>query len=216
MFLASALPALPQAARTIALDPARMKLSNVKAERVTYKGREAIRLTDTGPENLPDGAHFALLPGTEFSNGTIEVELAGDRTPTAPEGARGFTGMAFRAAADGSAAYECFYLRPYNGRSEDQLQRNHSAQYMSLPGFGWRKLREETPGKYETYVDLVPGAWTRVKIEARGDKARLYVDGAQQPVLIVNDLKRGASKGALALWINGFVVAHFANLRVSP
>jgi hypothetical protein len=29
------------------------------------------------------------------------------------------------------------------------------------------------------------GGWTLVKIEVRGDKARLYVNGAPQPVLVV-------------------------------
>ena len=117
-------------------------------------------------------------------------------------------------AADGTR-YECFYLRPKNGRSDDQLQRNHSAQYISAPEFLWQRLRSETPAKYETYVDLVPGEWTKMKIDVRGDKARLYVNGAEQPVLIVNDLKHGDSKGAIALWVGPGTVAHFANLRVT-
>jgi len=32
---------------------------------------------------------------------------------------------------------------------------------------------------------------------------RLYVNGAQQPTLIVNDLKMGDTEGAIALWIRG-------------
>ena len=95
------------------------------------------------------------------------------------------------------------------------MQRNHSAQYISHPEYPWQRLREETPGKYETYVDLVPGEWTKVKIEVKGDKARLYVNGAEQPVLLVNDLKHGKTSGNLALWIGPGVVAHFANLRVT-
>jgi signal peptidase I len=41
-------------------------------------------------------------------------------------------------------------------------------------------LRKEFPEKYESYVDLVAGEWTRVKIEVRGEKARLYVNGVEQ------------------------------------
>ncbi|MDZ4797295.1 MAG: hypothetical protein SGI92_03970 [Bryobacteraceae bacterium] len=93
--------------------------------------------------------------------------------------------------------------------------RNHSVQYIAIPEWPWRRLREETPKKYETYVDLVPGEWTKVKIEVRGDKAKLYVGGAVQPTLIVNDLKHGPGRGALALWIDPGTVAHFASLRVS-
>ena len=111
--------------------------------------------------------------------------------------------------------YECFYLRPTNGRADDQVRRNHSAQYVSYPEFPWHRLRKEFPEKYESYVDLLPGEWTKVKIEVRGNKARLYVHDAAQPVLVVNDLKQGASQGQIALWVGTGTVAHFANLRVS-
>jgi hypothetical protein len=95
------------------------------------------------------------------------------------------------------------------------VRRNHSTQYISHPDFPWHRLRKEFPEKYESYADLVPGEWTKLKIEARGDKARLYVHNAAQPVLVVNDLKQGQSQGQIALWIGPGTVAHFANLRVS-
>jgi hypothetical protein len=41
------------------------------------------------------------------------------------------------------------------------VQRGHSAQYESEPEFPWDRLRAEAPGKYESYVDLAPGEWTR-------------------------------------------------------
>ena len=96
------------------------------------------------------------------------------------------------------------------------MRRNHSAQYVSNPGFPWHRLRKEFPEKYETYVDLVAGEWIRVKIEVRGEKARLYVNGVEQPTMLVNDLKQGQSKGAIALWIGPGTVAHFSNVRISP
>ena len=68
---------------------------------------------------------------------------------------------------------------------------------------------------YESYTDLVPGQWTKVRVEATGGKARLYVDGAGQPTLIVNDLKHGESEGAIALWIGPGTEGYFANLQVS-
>ena len=76
-------------------------------------------------------------------------------------------------------------------------------------------MRKEFPEKYESYVDLAPGEWTKVKIEVRGDKARLYVHDEPQPVLVVNDLKHGQSAGQIALWVGTGTVAHFSNLRVS-
>ena len=203
-------------AQTISLDAMdQLKLVNVKAEPVNFKGRKALRVSDAAAAGTGDEGRLVILPRTDFQDGIIEVDLAGEPGPGAGEGARGFVGMAFRVAADASR-FECFYLRPTNGRAEDQVRRNHSAQYISNPGFPWHLLRKEFPEKYETYVDLVAGEWTKVKIEVRGEKARLYVNGAEQPTMLVNDLKQKQSKGAIALWIGTGTVAHFANVRISP
>ena len=203
-------------AQTISLDALdQLKLVNVKAEKVTFKGRKALRVSDPAAAGTGDEEQLVILSKTDFQDGVIEVDLAGEPGPNAGEGARGFVGIAFRVAADASR-FECFYLRPTNGRAEDQVRRNHSAQYISNPGFPWHMLRKEFPEKYETYVDLVAGEWTKVKIEVRGEKARLYVNGVEQPTMLVNDLKQGQSKGAIALWIGTGTVAHFSNVRISP
>ena len=193
----------------------KLEVHNVKAEPVTYKGRAAMRVSDAGPQGLDDAARLAIVPGSSFQDGTIEVNLTGDTAPNAPPELRGFVGIAFRVTADRSH-FECFYLRPKNGRSEDQLQRNHSAQYISVPGFGWQKLRSETPGKYESYVDLVPGQWTQLKLQVTGSRAQLYVSGAEQPVLVVNDLKQPPLNGAVALWVGLGTIAHFCELKIAP
>jgi hypothetical protein len=208
-----------QVSRTIPLDaPNEMQSRNVKTEGVTHKGRAALRVTDTAPASVGDGERLVILGKTEFQDGLIEIELTGEPGVNAGEGARGFVGVAFRVSADSSKAtvkYECFYLRPTNGRADDQVRRNHSTQYISFPDFPWQKLRKEFPEKYESYVDLIPGEWTKVKIEVRGDKAKLYVGAAQQPVLVVNDLKLGPRQGQIALWVGPGTIAHFADLRVS-
>jgi len=203
-------------AQTISLGAMdQLKLVNVKAEKVTFKGRKALRVSDPAAAGTGDEEQLVILSKTDFQDGIIEVDLAGEPGPNAGEGARGFVGIAFRVAADASR-FECFYLRPTNGRAEDQVRRNHSAQYISNPGFPWHMLRKEFPGKYETYVDLVAGEWTKVKIEVRGEKARLYVNGVEQPTMLVNDLKQKQTKGAIALWIGTGTVAHFSNVRISP
>ena len=159
---------------------------------------------------------LAVVEDIEFGDGTIEVELAGQPAAGAQGGARGFVGVAFRVQGD-DETYDCFYLRPTNGRADDQVRRNHSAQYISHPEWTWFRLREQTPGKYETYVDIGPAEWIAVRIVVAGETARLYVNGATQPTLIVNDLKSGAdARGKVALWIEGSTVAHFRNLRISP
>jgi len=201
--------------QTISLDSIdQLKLVNVKAEKVSFKGRKGVRVSDAAPAGLGDEGRLAVISSTEFQDGIIEVDLTGEPGPQASETARGFVGIAFRVAPDASR-FECIYLRPTNGRAEDQIRRNHSVQYISVPGYPWHLLRKDFPEKYETYVDLVAGEWTKVKIEVRGEKARLYVNGAQQPTFLVNDLKQGQSKGSIALWIGPGTVAHFSNLRIS-
>lgn len=181
------------------------------ATAVTYKGHKAIRLVEEPGQT--NGA-MAVLKNSEFHDGTIEVDVTGALAPTADATARGFVGIAFRVAPDGSK-FECLYIRPTNARADDQLRRNRSVQYISHPDYPWQRLRQETPAQYETYADLVPGEWTKLRIEVKGDKARLWVNGASQPTLLVNDLKHGDSHGALALWIGPGTEAHFANLKIS-
>jgi hypothetical protein len=126
---------------------------------------------------------------------------------------RGFVGIAFRVQSDGR--YEYIYLRPTNGRADDQVRRNHSTQYSSYPDFDFARSRQEAPEKYESYVDLQPGFWTEYKIEVEGRKARLYVHGAEQPCLIVNDLKLDPQAGGVALWVGPGTEGYFSNLKIT-
>ncbi len=160
--------------------------------------------------------HLAIVKGSEFGNGTIEVEVSGQPAPGAQGGARGFVGIAWRLQED-RKTYDCFYLRPTNGRADDQERRNHTVQYISHPEWTWYKFRGETPSRYETYADIVPGEWIKVKITVDGEKARIYLNGAEQPTLLVNDVKSGASAtGNVALWLEGSTVAHYRNLKITP
>lgn len=184
---------------------------NVSISPIDYKGRTAVRVI-ANPEAV-NATSFAVIKNTTFRDGTIEVDLAGQPTAGAGEGARGFIGVAFRIQSDGS--YEYIYLRPTNGRADDQVRRNHSTQYASYPNFDFAQSRQEAPGKYESYVDLEPGAWTRYKIEVEGRKARLYVNGADQPCLIVNDMKIAPHDGGVALWVGPGTEGYFSNLKVT-
>ncbi len=187
---------------------------SVNLQPVTYKGKNAIRMT--GLKKTRYTHELAILRNSSFTNGTIEVELSGDRLPDSDTSNRGFVGIAFRVeGSDSLRTFECFYLRPANGRAEDQLRRNHSTQYTSEPEYTWQRLRKESPGVYESYVDLVPGEWTRVKIVVKDRKARLYVNGAPEPCLVVSELKKGISTGAVALWIGVGTEAYFRNLRIT-
>jgi hypothetical protein len=186
-------------------------------EVVTYRGRKSVHLVQvTPPKDAGTGGNealLALLTGSDFGDGTIEVDVVGRPRAGAPPDVRGFVGLAFRVQPGG--AYECFYVRQTNARARDQLRRNHTTQYVSAPDYPWHRLREESPGVYESYVDLEPEAWTRLRIVVSGSQAELYVNGASQPALIVNDLKHGLSRGQVALWVGTDTEAYFSNLRIS-
>jgi hypothetical protein len=187
---------------------------NTKAEIVRYRGRKALHLSPPPSPELDHGSMLALMVGSDFKDGTIEVDVAGLPMTALDPTARGFVGVAFH-AQDHGMRIENIYLRPTNGRADDQLRRNHTVQYESFPDFPWNRLREESPGVYESYVDVEPGAWTKMKIEIAGTKARLYVNGAAEPCLIVNDLKLGEVRGQIGLWAFIATDAYFSNLKIT-
>ena len=206
-----------------------LRVHNTTVETVTFKGQRAVRVAiapDVArrPEYLAgtiEPEAFAHVDGLTFSNGVIEVELASAPAQGPYPGARGFVGIAFRVQtahdAAGPQTYDALYLRPTNGRAEEQERRNHAAQYISHPDWTWSRLRRESPSRYEAYVDLVPDTWTKVRIEVHGTQAKLFVHGQSQATLLVNDVKSGPSaSGGVALWIGPGTVAHFRNLVVTP
>jgi hypothetical protein len=187
---------------------------NVKAAAVEYKGRKAVLITSDVTKDgvFKDG--FALLKGVDFQDGTIEGEIA--VKITAPPGAArmpGFIGIAFRARPDGSR-YELFYVRPGNSTSDDQAMRNHSVQYTSEPDNGWAKLRRQWPWVYEAWADLKTETWTKIKIEVKGRSAKLFVNGSEQPSLVVDGLKGEDLRGGIALWGYPDEEAYFSNFRI--
>jgi len=191
-----------------------IELINVKAEFVNHKDKKGLQITKADGEI--NGETLVIIPEINFKNGTINVELTGEPAPDADPNMRGFVGIAFRLNPEDYSQYECFYLRPTNARADNQLRRNHSVQYISHPEYPWYVMRKENPGLYETYVDLVPGEWTKVKIEVANQKAKLYIHDAEQPCLIVNDLKKGKSEGKIDLWLHSSTLARFRNLVVTP
>ena len=197
---------------------------NVKVEPAEYKGRKAVRITLPAPPPIPAAGpapapvpYFAFLRGVDFTDGTIEVDVAAKIIGTVPPGSPtppGFIGVAFRTRSDANH-YELFYLRPGNSRSSDQVRRNHSVQYMSMPDFDFSRLRWRWPSVYEAYADLEPEAWIRMKIEVAGRQAKLYVNSAPRPVLVVDGLKGEDLTGGIGLWAGGGQESYFSNVRIT-
>ncbi len=200
----------PPPSQSFALtDASALALEGVKAEPGEYQGRKAVRLSiDT-----PDSAGYATVKGTNFRDGSIDVDLATNPQEPPGGGRPGFVGIAFRVDQVPSH-YECFYIRPGNAVSEDQAKRNHAVQYVSEPHFGWEKLRRTWPFIYESWSDLTPLAWTHVRIEVHGRKAKIFLNQSRQPSLVVDGLKGEDLEGPVALWTYSEEDSWFANLKI--
>jgi hypothetical protein len=193
------------------LEPVQVKMSLTN-----IGGKNAVRVTrDTAIRGADIPTFVRLINTDHFNNGTIEVMMLSRLLPTADPGARGFIGLAFRINKDNSR-FESIYIRPTNGRADDQLRRNHSTQYFSYPDYSFDRLRKEEAGKYESYADMGLNEWIKMKIVVKNAQARLYLNDHPQPVLIVNDLKQGtAGSGAVGLWVDGGTDAFFRDIKVA-
>lgn len=191
----------------------------VSIREAEFKGRTAVEMRmpsssyqDPTRDILTDRPFLAWLP-INFVNGVIEADVASTLAPDAPAFARGFIGLAFRIGA--TDRFESIYLRPVNSQVDDQVRRNHTIQYFALPDHDFARLRKEEPEKYEAYVDVSMNEWIHLRIQVRGCEARLYVNGAPRPSLVVTDLKLGADqRGGVGYWIESGTVGYFAKLRI--
>lgn len=181
---------------------------------VDIDGRKAIRVTKDPAVTKDDEATFVRINDLSFRDGTIEVNVLSRLLPDAPAHARGFIGVAFR-INEKNERFECIYIRPTNGRAEQQLRRNRSVQYFSFPDFKYDRLRKESAGEYESYADMGLNEWIRLRIEVKGSRAKLFINNQPQPSLIVNDLKLGENtSGAIGLFVDIGTEGFFTDLTV--
>ena len=200
--------------QTFKFDKNKLEAVNASMSSEQFRGKEAVKIIKDSSVREFDGPTFAKLNGVEFKNGTIEVKVLSRLLPNAPEQARGFIGIAFR-INDSNSKFEAIYVRPTNGRANDQLRRNHSIQYFSFPDFKFERLRNEFPGQYESYADMGLNEWIKLKIIVKDSQAKLFINDNKQPCLIVNDLKHGAnSSGAIGLWVDIGTEGFFSDLKI--
>ncbi|HEY5590357.1 MAG TPA: hypothetical protein VIK55_05005 [Paludibacter sp.] len=178
-------------------------------------GFQALRITKDPTIIDFDEPTYARLTDFEFQDGTIEVKVLSRLLPDAPEYARGFLGVTFR-IDENDEHFEGIYIRPTNGRNENQVRRNRSTQYFSYPNHKFDHFREVSPGMYESYADMGLNEWIDLKIIVEGEHALFYLNNASQPVLVVNDLKMGANaKGGLGLWVEIGTEGFFRDLKIT-
>lgn len=130
----------------------------------------------------------------------------------APE-SRGFVGLAFHIADDPNT-FEAVYLRMTNGSLNNPAPRNaYAVQYIAFPDRYWRRLRQESPNRYERASPVALGKWHRLRLEIAGARVRALVDGHE--VLVVDDLSFANRAGRIGLWVDDGTTGYFANLAVN-
>lgn len=178
-------------------------------------GKQAVKVIKDSTLQAVDEATFVRIKDLDFKDGIIEVMVLSRLHKKARPSDRGFIGIAYRINGDNSK-FECMYIRPTNGRADDQVRRNHSIQYFSYPDFKFDRLRKESPEKYESYADMGLNEWIKVKIEVKGKQAKLFLNDNKQPSLVVNDLKLGENvSGALGLFVDVGTEGYFRDLKVT-
>ena len=197
---------------------------NAKAEIVIMDGVQVLKVQrdliafpfdEKNIETSTDGPTYVKLTDVAIENGTIEVKILSRIMENSPFPlARGFIGVAFRVDQE-NKNFEAIYLRPSNGRADDQLRRNHTVQYFSYPDNTFSRLRREENGLYETYADIGLNEWIDVHIEFQDEKAVLYINNQKSPSFIVTKMLGTSKKGSIALWVEIGTIGYFKDLKVT-
>lgn len=139
----------------------------------------------------------ALLKDVELQNGVIEVDIA-------CEGSRAFAGLLFRVQSNENL--ENFYVRPHKSNLPDALQYQPVINGSST----WQIYSDEG---FTAAAPIPHKSWFHVKMEISGTQARVYLHNQDKPSLVITDLKRGTSKGAIGVSGPPNGLAHFSNFR---
>jgi hypothetical protein len=186
------------------VDGGGLKAINRTASSLTDGARKGVRLSE-GP-----GDGVAYLPGIDFGNGTIELDVKGKDVQQ-----QSFVGVAFH-GVDG-VTYDAIYFRPFNFKTEDAARRIRAVQYVSHPVNTWQKLRTEQPGKYEKPVNPVPdpNAWFHARVVVASPRVSVFVGDAAEPCLVVDQLS-DRKKGLVGFWVGNSSGGDFANIKIVP
>lgn len=176
---------------------------HTRVENAVLDGEPVVRVVKADKVETPDENTYAELKNVPLHNGTIEVRLRSQLLPDAPDYARGFVGVVYRAKPDGSE-FESFYVRPTNGRNcTDPVRKAHGCQYFSYPGYTFSYFREFGITEFEAPVELALGEWFTLKAVIRDETASFYLNGEEEPVLTVPKMKHGAGReGALGIYVD--------------
>ena len=156
-----------------------------------------------------EGEGIAWLKGIEFSEGTLEFDVRGENVAN-----HSFVGIAFH--GKDNATFDAIYLRPFRFKDQNEEQRSHQLQYISLPDFPWRTLREKFPHKYESAIANTPDpdSWVRIKVVVKGSTVSTYINDNKEPSLVVEKVT-SFNKGAVGFYVADTSGGDFANITIS-
>lgn len=188
---------------------------HTSAENTVLDDVPVLRVVKKEKINQYDENTYAKVDGLEFHNGIIEVKMLSRLLPDAPDFARGFIGIAYRINEEDSE-FESFYVRPTNGQGcTDPVRRTHGCQYFSYPGYTFSYFREYNITKYEAPVDIGLNEWITLKAVIENEQAEFYINGEDQPVLVVNDMKHGnGCHGSVGIFVDIGTEAFISELKV--
>jgi len=153
------------------------------------------------------GDGILWLSKSVFANCKIELDIKGRN-----EQGASFVGVAFHGLND--STFDAIYFRPFNFKSPER--RNHSVQYIAEPEYGWSRLREEFPGKFENEVNPLPDpdAWFHATISIEYPVVKVFVNGSESPSLTINQLS-SRKQGWIGFWVGNTSDGYFKNLKIS-
>lgn len=188
---------------------------HTSVENAVLDGVPALRVVKKDKINRYDENTYAKVRDLPFHNGTIEVKLLSRLLPDAPDFARGFIGIVYRANPSDSE-FESFYVRPTNGRGcADPVRKSHGCQYFSYPGYTFDYFREYQITDYEAPVEVALDQWITVKAVIEDERASFYIDGEDQPTLVVDKMKHGKGEhGSLGIFVDIGTEAFVSEMKV--
>jgi hypothetical protein len=156
-----------------------------------------------------EGEGVAWIKGVEFSMGILEFDVRGENVKQ-----HSFVGIAFHGRDNNS--FDAVYLRPFQFNEQDQILRDRSIQYISLPEFTWRILREKFPNKYEDSIEPSPDpdSWVSVRVVIKDSTISTYINGNKEPSLVVEKVNQIKS-GSLGFYVADTSGGDFANLTIT-
>ena len=200
--------------RTIPNDASEFETVYSSAENTVLNGENVIRAVKSDKIMQFDENTIVRLKDCDFHNGVIKVKMLSRLLPDAPDFARGFIGIVYR-VNENNSEFESFYIRPTNGMTDDPVRKAHGCQYFSYPGYTFAYFREFGITKYEAPIRNKLDEWVELKAVVQDETASFYLNGEEEPVLIVTDMKHGKdARGSVGIFCEIGTEAFFKDLEI--